>query len=412
MELRSVPERCRLKAEGVRWLVERERRSRAGADLEDLIALDHDLIDRASELPGCYLWANHLASDSLGKDPRLAEGLALAFEVSAEAAALVLLVQDGLVPDRPLLTGLLQAGAEAQSALRVLVERAGNRWDSDQTALFHGITRSAKRHSVYVDRYMRIADPADPSGLPALSDRIRTLSAELDESRRLARAQKKRSNKVRYLAGRLADGNGSEDDWHALAETIAALVDSGTPPSSPEIREHLIPILDDLPDLGEVPRNFEFVLREVDRYLGGQSGRASLPEPEDAPPIPEVAEVADLLRGRSVVFIANVANPEARDRLIRAFDLADIDWIITREHQSISGFEPHVARPEVALVLLPIKWSSHSFGDVKRFCDRHDTSLVRLRAGYNPNMVAVQILAQASETLRSRRDAEEGLDLP
>jgi hypothetical protein len=235
---------------------------------------------------------------------------------------------------------------------------------------------------------------------------------ELDESRRHARAQKKRFNKVRYLSSRIADGNGTDEDWHNLSETIATLVDTGTPPSSPEIREHLIPILDDLPDLGEVPRNFEFVLREVDRYLGGQSGRGLFPEPEDEPPIPEVAEVAELLRGRTVVFIANVPNPEARDRLILAFELADIDWIITREHQSIAGFESHVARPEVALVLLPIKWSSHSFGDVKRFCDRHDTSLVRLRAGYNPNMVAVQILAQASETLRSRRDAEEGLDLP
>src|SRR5690606_26167713 len=107
----------------------------------------------------------------------------------------------------------------------------------------------------------------------------------------------------------------------------------------------------------------------------------------------------------SLVFIANVANPEAKDALIDAFDLDDIDWIITREHQSIAGFESHVARPEVALVLLPIRWSSHSFGDIKQFCDRYDKPLVRLRAGYNPNQVAVQILAQCSEKLRDGGDA-------
>ena len=50
----------------------------------------------------------------------------------------------------------------------------------------------------------------------------------------------------------------------------------------------------------------------------------------------------------------------------------------------------------MALVVLAIRWSSHSFGDVKGYCDQYGKPLVRLPAGYNPNQVAVQVLSQAS----------------
>jgi hypothetical protein len=55
-------------------------------------------------------------------------------------------------------------------------------------------------------------------------------------------------------------------------------------------------------------------------------------------------------------------------------------------------------------VLLAIRWSSHSFGDVKRSCDRHGKPMVRLPGGYSPNQVAAQILAQCSGRLGDRRD--------
>ena len=77
-------------------------------------------------------------------------------------------------------------------------------------------------------------------------------------------------------------------------------------------------------------------------------------------------------------------------------------WIETKEHQSITAFEPAIAEPELALVLLAIRWSSHAFGDVKQYCDRHGKPLVRLPGGYSPNQVAVQILAQCSEKLGDR----------
>ena len=74
--------------------------------------------------------------------------------------------------------------------------------------------------------------------------------------------------------------------------------------------------------------------------------------------------------------------------------------VATREHQSIEGFEAYIARADVAVVLLAIRWSSHSFGDIKAFCDRHGKPLVRLPAGYHPNQVALQVVSQCSGRLK------------
>ena len=57
-------------------------------------------------------------------------------------------------------------------------------------------------------------------------------------------------------------------------------------------------------------------------------------------------------------------------------------------------------RPDVAAVLLAIRWSSHSYGEVKSFCDDYDKPLIRLPAGYNTNQVAAQIMQQASGRLQ------------
>jgi hypothetical protein len=48
--------------------------------------------------------------------------------------------------------------------------------------------------------------------------------------------------------------------------------------------------------------------------------------------------------------------------------VADAVALVRGEHESINKFEPYVARTEVSLVLLAIRWSSHSFGEVKGFC--------------------------------------------
>jgi hypothetical protein len=99
------------------------------------------------------------------------------------------------------------------------------------------------------------------------------------------------------------------------------------------------------------------------------------------------------------VLIGGSRRREAQDSLKRALKLKELIWIETKEHQAVGTFESFVARRDVALVLLAIRWSSHAFGDVKQLCDRHGKPLVRLPGGYNPNQVAAQILLQCSGQL-------------
>ena len=113
----------------------------------------------------------------------------------------------------------------------------------------------------------------------------------------------------------------------------------------------------------------------------------------------EVAEVARLLRGRRVVLIGGEPRPAAKAALERAFGLSELDWLDAPAHSSFWNFEPPIARPDTALVLLMIRWSSHSFGEVRSICEHLGKPLVRLPAGYNPAQVAFQVLQQCGYQL-------------
>jgi hypothetical protein len=245
---------------------------------------------------------------------------------------------------------------------------------------------------------MRADDPADPARWANLVARIEELGNRFQQSRRQAKQQKSRLGRLGYHRKLIGAGKGTPHDWLTIAKTVDEMIGDGLPPSNREIRELLLPIIDDLPELDDTPRGFAMFLREVDRYLATPVPSSN--EELGRAPTAEQQEAARLLSGRSVVLIGGTRRPESQDALRTALGLQEVIWIETREHQSIGPFESFIARQDVALVLLAIRWSSHSFGDVKQFCDRYNKPLVRLPAGYHPNQVAAQILAQCSEQLR------------
>jgi hypothetical protein len=100
------------------------------------------------------------------------------------------------------------------------------------------------------------------------------------------------------------------------------------------------------------------------------------------------------------VLIGGVERPAARRAIERAFGLSGLNWVSTRPHESVTVFEPAVARPAAGVVLLAIRWASHSYGDVKGYCEKYGKPMVYLTGGYNPNQVAHQILAQVGDRLR------------
>jgi hypothetical protein len=400
-ELPAIEARCRLKAEAIRWAATRCRLKNEGANFKSEIApRDRKFHDRAKEL-GCYIWMSK-PEFIIPRDLTWLENVARCFELVADAVALV----RGMLPDleakREFFEPALDVLAEAQSALRVAIDRIDGPIDPDQFRVYDWLRGVAAREQIFIYRHMRLDDLADPALRSGIGDRIQCLETKCQEALRRAKKRKAPLNRLRYHAKLIGEGKGGEHDWRKVAGAIQEMVGDGVPASSLEIREVLIPILGRMPDLDNLPADFRLVLREIDRYL---AGRMTAPEiTADEVPTPEVAEATRLLKDKGAVLIGGSRRPVAYEALKAALGLKELIWIPTREHESIDKFGPAVARPEVALVLLAIRWSSHSFGDVKRFCDRHGKPMVRLPGGYNPNQVAAQILAQCSRQL----DRKEG----
>ena len=396
-DLSHIEACCRLKAEGARWAASRHRRILKGANFAiDIAPGDRALIARARELSDCLLWMcqPHAPAPS---DFGLYEVVAGCFEAVADVVVLLRQIQDDPAFPHGEFEMLLNLLAEAQSSLRVAIATSHGPADTDQLRVFNWLKETASRKRIFIERYMRIDDPADPSQWGNLYVRIGAVGSVIQETKRRDEHRRKLLEKLRQkLLLPTHDPAAAVEEWQDVVSTVEEMVNAGLQPSSRELRDLLIPVIDRLPDLVEIPRGFQLVLREIDRFL------ATNPAP-DATMVPtttmEVRQVARLMKGRSMVLIGGDRRPASEQALRDAFNLLDVIWIETREHESIGGFEASIARSDVAIVVLAIRWSSHSFGDVRAFCDRHGKPLVRLPGGYNPNQVAAQILSQCSGRL-------------
>ncbi len=395
-DLKIIEARLRLKAEGMRWAITRRRLIEEEADFRVEIApRDRDILDRARSLPHCYLWMNTPDFPVISASDL--EDTACCFEVVADVINFVGRLVVDMEGNRSFLERALDLLAAAQSALRTAVINIEGPRDSDQYAVYNWLRKIAGDEQIYIRRHMRLDDQADPSQCPDIEERLAAIEKAFQETRERAKGRKSRINRFRYHAKRIKDGHGTEHDWEKIMSCIEEMLDDGVPPSNPDIRELLLPILEQMPDLNPLPEGVLLVLREIDRYLASRVLRTE--ERTDSPPSAEISEVARLLRDSSVVLIGGERRIDAERHLKDAFQLKEVVWVGTRGHESTSLFESYVARPDVALVLLAIRFSSHSFGDVKIFCDRYGKPLVRLPGGYNPNQVAAQILNQCSDQL-------------
>lgn len=402
-ELSHIAARCRLKSEAARWALDRCVLMERGADFEvEIQPKDRDIIARAKNLPDCYLWMNHPSG------PAPSVGAAEDWEVLAECfenlGRIVSLMQE-LLPHREKegveeFEHVLELAAEAQSALRVSARAVGFENDPDQEKFFLWLRRVAYEDQIYLKRYMKVTDKADPLLHRDLQARIEALDTGFHEARQQGKQRKQLFSRAQYHVRRIERSPGEDhwDDWNKVIVSFEELLGLGLPPSSVEFRKILLPILDGLPDLDDDHPGFDLILREIDTYISSNPVRSG--GSIETAPSQEVLQVAELLRGRAVMMIGGEPRLEAKRALEKAFELSELVWVTSNKHQSTEAFRPVVARPDVAVVLLAIRWSSHSFGDVKVFCDEYDKVLVRLPAGYNPNQIAVQILEQASEQLK------------
>ena len=393
-DLQLIENRCRLKAEGSRWAASRQQRIGNGAHYyTEIEPSDLEIIEKAKGLNDCFLWMNH-SSTPIPGDLRLWEDVAGCFDAQAMAVALLRQIIEGGEEYREFLEKVMDLTSEAQSALRMAVDTVNAKPDNDQQMVYHWLRRAALDQQIFIQRFMRLDDPADPREWNGLQERIGRLEAEIEETRTRKKQRVRLLKKGQYHARLIYQGKGGAPDWQKVIEAINTLVVEGVPPSNTDFRDMLVPIVDDIPESIDLPEGFRKVMVEIDRFLSMQVPpvpQAIREQPED------VRKVAAIYEGKTLVLIGGDSSPHAHEALKSAFRLKELIWVPTREHESTDLFVPYIARPDTDAVLLAIRWSSHSYGEVRAIYAHHGKEFFRLPAGYNPSQVAHQILRQRGE---------------
>ncbi len=259
-------------------------------------------------------------------DLTLYNDLAGCFDTSADLAALFAVLMS-TARERRLIEEALVLGAEVQSALRIAVAHIGVNPDWDQIKLYVWVKTTGVARQFWIERFMRQDDPANPASWPKLQERIKSLSEKLHALEHRDKRQVKLVSKIRYHVKR-SQTKPEEDhlsDWQTIVTAVSELVLEGLPPSNSEIRDILLPILDDIPADLELPKPFQLVLREIDRYLALRPGKED--EPAKNGFSQEVRRTAELLRGKALVLIGGERRPQAAVALTSAFGLSELIWL-------------------------------------------------------------------------------------
>jgi hypothetical protein len=351
-------------------------------------------------------WVQSLSSSARHNRALLAR-LADTLETCAQAVSLLWLVRSaptpGVVPTfvahRHGVHAAMAFAAEAQSMMRVVFESLGSERDQDQETIFFWLRRVTHDERYLVDRYMRMDDRADPAGVAELRNRIEAAIGAETAARASRKRVKNLWGKLEYHAGRIRRAtDGAPDDWKALIAAVGALVADGTHPSDLNLRRHLLDIYEDVPEELVPGEAFEYVQRSIDEYLATRP--VEEPAPRPTRPSAEVEQARRLLEGRTVVLIGGDRRPAREDALREAFGLRAVHWCeVSEQTPRRSDWESLVARPDVDLVILMIRWVRHANNEVVAFCHDLGKPCVRLPGGYHPNQVATQVLQQVSRKL-------------
>lgn len=209
-------------------------------------------------------------------------------------------------------------------------------------------------------------------------------------------------NKLRYHLDRLVRGEAREpeEEWAKLAGLVRDALAAPASAESVDLRRRLVEFAPRI-DERRLPDDAFGLNRELERVAHSGAHR---PPPARGPRTP-TEEVAELVRGRKLLVVGGDPRPEHAERLRAGFELAEVLWPQTSKvNPSVSGLEPYVARAEVALVLLLIRFIRHGVNwDLPAVCEKHQKPLVRVPGGYNIEVVAPLILEQAGKRLRGGR---------
>ncbi|HZW09639.1 MAG TPA: hypothetical protein VFF69_07030 [Phycisphaerales bacterium] len=398
IEPRVIAQRAALKAESCRLFV--QRRAAAGDESREpaLIAAINRLLDRARELPECFLWVVFPGREQPGDE--MLGLIADWYDALSESAALIATLDAEPSRPRAWIEAAMQTFAHASAGLRVAL---GQTWltrpDVDQDDAHLWLRWRTKAAEVLVPRYMRLDDPPELASVSELRAAIASLLREAEERSHRAASAERHLKRVRYHAEQIGGGRAIDPghDWRRIDEALRELALLGVPPSHPRVAAALKGVQE-----SAAPAPPEFAHASAAFAARGQEPARAEPGAGGEPEWSErVLEVRELLRGRAIVVIGGEPRQDAANRLRDAFALDRVEWVPLTEHGSGAPMRAPIMHPDTLLVLVLVKLAGHLHaGEAREYCRQAGKPLVMLQAGYNPEQVAYAVLGQASNQLR------------
>jgi len=316
---------CRLKAEAVRWILERQSQLRAGARLSaDIQPKDEDLLHRAKSLD-CYLWICRPPASDLPISPDTWDDVAGCFEAMADALALVQVMRCK-APSTIRVRPYIELLAESQSALRIAVSRVRDRHDDHQLSVFYWLRHFADENDLYIRQFMSVSSAATSTSWQDIRSRSQSLLVQWQREQQRV----KNFQLLQDCASTILHSDEVFGRWEALVAATDELVRDGVPPSNLQLRSSLLALLDRVPDDPDAPESFWRVVREIELFV------ARRPSKREAPVIrltPEVLELRRLLKGRKMVIIGGYCR-QNKEIIRNALDLDEVVWISAKPGQA------------------------------------------------------------------------------
>lgn len=314
---------------------------------------------------------------------------------------------------------LLYLMAEAQSALLASLAEAPTRSDSDQRDVFLWLKEQTTRFRIYVDRHMRLDDPADPKAWGDLTERLRKSAREIVEQRKTRRQRGQLLNKLRYHVHRLEE----EPDLlvsevESLSVALERWVEAGFSKSDRQLSE-LLAGLEERAD--EEDSDGAAALSALFERLGlGEKAKSASSETASGQPqrttsrkaaernAKLIEDVKELLNGRKVVLFAEGLEESERNAIHTELGSEAFEYDkVLLSSSAAERWQVLSARLDsdvVDLFLLGVKLPQDEYQSFKDACLERKRPFVRLPGVAAPAAIAHQITRQVGWRLREVRD--------
>lgn len=387
IDMDKVEARSRWKEAALRFAVE-QRRAGDG-ESEHLAKLESRLREERTQHEETYPWM--LEDTNGGSDEALLDA-ADCYDVVATVANRIAELQNTGTLDEGAPSELLYLIAEAQSALLAALSKVGQRTDSDQRDLFLWLKDQTHRHRIYVDRHMRLEDPADAKGS---ADRLLRLSERVDQANAGAVVSRERGqmlNKLRFHARKCLESQRIlGGDATTLISTLVHWKELGLDLADRSVVDLMGPLEEfaegELAELlAEI--NTADVVFPVDTALLTEAPRRSSTD-----------EACQLLAGQSVLAFEQEGDCDA-PKLSAGLGLAQLEVVAVPEAPTEQQLEAWIDGNDSKLVLLGRRLDEDSYEIFKRICLDRGRLFVRLPDGFEPAHVARQVIRQVGWRLR------------